>query len=136
LGGQTETFNVQLKTRPILRLLGIHWGQFPERWDVKGLQESIAEDQAKGIKSDAHYIVGVSGMTLVAPASKIMEMLDMPKMEAKRIETERLQGRPASVPKLEARSTHLPHKEDENPSDAEDFSSLLDAAVNAKPSTG
>lgn len=53
----------KLHTRNSLKLLGIHWGQFPEQW------EAIAEDGRKS------RVRGVSGMTCVAPAWSIAGML-------------------------------------------------------------
>jgi hypothetical protein len=83
----TDTFPVQITMRPVLRLLGIHWGQFPERWDLKNLEEATRPDDTASANN--HYIDGVSGMTLVAPASKIMDLLEMPMIDEKRMEAEK-----------------------------------------------
>lgn len=58
-----------------VRLVGIHWGQFKERWEVYTKQP----DRPGTISSEA-YIEGLSGMTCVVPASDIVKLLDEPRL--------------------------------------------------------
>lgn len=66
-------------------LLGIHWGQFPEIWQIHD-GPGVAPDHAGEIslKADAKYVSGLSGMTCVAPAQAINDLLDHPKFRAGR----------------------------------------------------
>lgn len=63
-----------------LSLLGIHWGQFPEIWEVTSEGSLKDEASASGVKepllTDGRYIKGLSGMTCVLPAWSILEVLD------------------------------------------------------------
>ena len=66
--------STQIMPETMFKLLGIHCSQFPEKWkDQKGLE-----------------IDGVSGMTCVAPASKILEALMSPKFVTERKVIEQL----------------------------------------------
>jgi hypothetical protein len=64
-----------------LVLLGVHWGQFPERWEVSALEDG-AETQESWQTGDRAYVKGLSGMTCVAPAWAILELLDTPAIKA------------------------------------------------------
>ena len=67
-----------------LFLLGIHWGQFPEEWEIV-LREKLTEVMRQNLITDGNYIRGVSGMTCVIPAQKILDLLDIPKYRNERI---------------------------------------------------
>ena len=56
-------------------LLGIHWGQFPEYWEVTTKKDREKAADA-GLITEGQYIKGVSGMTCVCPAWQILELLD------------------------------------------------------------
>ncbi len=68
-----------------LALLGIHWGQFPELWEVTGSGE-LSETARQGLITEGKYIKGMSGMTCVIPAYKILELLNTKKLKDKRME--------------------------------------------------
>jgi hypothetical protein len=73
-----------------LFLLGIHWGQFPEMWEIKDKPRKAAEDAGEvSLDADAKYVSGLSGMTCVAPASAIVDLLNHPKLIAQREALER-----------------------------------------------
>lgn len=76
-----------------LSLLGIHWGQFPERWEVTE-NGSLRTETTEDLISGKRYIEGLSGMTCVLPAWAIEEVLNMPKfvdlMKVANIEADRL----------------------------------------------
>lgn len=63
----------------LLKLLGIHWGQFPERWDIGDATDASFITKGK-------YVKGLSGMTCVCPAEAILETLQMPALVAMRKE--------------------------------------------------
>jgi hypothetical protein len=111
-----------------LKFLGIHWGQFPEKWEI----ETGVKNTAQGVtySEDEKYIKGLSGMTMAVPAWAIKEFLDMPQfrdgreMALAKIKRERGIG---SFPMAESLPT--PKDADANPSHKEDFSRLLSAAA-------
>lgn len=61
----------------LMKLLGIHWGQFPELWEISGGNKSKQENEEGGelLIEDGKYIKGLSGMTCVVPAFDIHELL-------------------------------------------------------------
>jgi len=59
----------------LLCLLGIHWGQFPEKLKIKREIGRLSEEVSTEGES-YEYIVGMSGMTLVIPAWRITELLN------------------------------------------------------------
>jgi hypothetical protein len=68
----------------VFALLGIHWGQFPEEWEVTDHGEVIQGRSRDDLLSGKRYIRGLSGMTCVLPAWRIKEVLDMPKLKDER----------------------------------------------------
>lgn len=62
----------------VLKLLGVHWGQFREKWD-------IVEDAGT---PSGKYVRGFSGMTMVCPATAITEALGLPALVAQRARVE------------------------------------------------
>lgn len=91
--------------RQMLMLLGIHFAQFPEEWEVRaGLTKMEAKPRVPLIR-DGAYIKGLSGMTCVLPAWSIREVLDLPLLKQAREagemqETER-RAREGSPPEAE-----------------------------------
>ncbi len=60
-------------------LLGIHWGQFPEYWEISnGISNS--ESEAHSLVTDGQLVKGLSGMTCVAPAWGITEVINRTKI--------------------------------------------------------
>lgn len=69
--------------KPLLYLLGIHWGQFPEKWSLR-IGAALVEDEAHSllqVPSGDQHIEGFSGMSVVHPASEIMKVLNMPPLK-------------------------------------------------------
>ncbi len=63
-----------------VKLLGIHWGQFPEQWQIEK-----GDARAEGaLVREGEYVNGLSGMTLVIPAAEILKLLKTPKLEEMR----------------------------------------------------
>ncbi|MGH6955654.1 MAG: hypothetical protein ACREEW_03195 [Caulobacteraceae bacterium] len=80
---QLDKFSGKLRANNLFMLLGIHWGQFPEAWEIKsGRPRSSAE--AHLLEADDRYVRGMSGMTCVIPAWHILEVLEMPKLKGPR----------------------------------------------------
>lgn len=61
-------------------LLGIHWGQFPEDWEIEKGAKPKSKHEAKSLIVEGQYVKGLSGMTCVLPAWSILEVLRMPKL--------------------------------------------------------
>jgi hypothetical protein len=94
----------QVSDRSSLKFLGIHWGQFPEYWDlindkpgaIASLSQRIRRffagptPSANRLSLDAGFVKGVSGMTLVLPAWNIIEVLNLPKLRDQRTREEQL----------------------------------------------
>ena len=70
-----------------LFFLGIHWGQFPERWEIKEGMKFPAE--ATAVSTDGQFIRGMSGMSLVDPSWEVRELLNYPHFQAARDESEK-----------------------------------------------
>ncbi len=68
-------------------LLGVHCGQFPERWEMTpqgGLKNAIPSAEDRSLYTHENYIKGLSGMTTVVPAWNISEVLNLPKFKEQR----------------------------------------------------
>ncbi len=125
--GRIRGRNGRIQTRRFLRLLGIHWGQFPEEWELK--DKKRLKESRKDLIVDGAYVDGLSGMTCVIPAWQIMEILELPKLKSLRepvidaaIDAHRFAPKP-----------ELANPPDDNPRHKEDFTSLLNAAAKTKP---
>jgi hypothetical protein len=132
--GELRASRGRIKSHNVMRLLGILWGQFPERWELKNLTD-LAQSRRSGLITDGAYVRGMSGMSCVIPAWQILEVLDMPELEERRATKSRTKGiipsDDLSVPDAQAIS-----EADQNPSHKEDFTSLLNAAAKTKPQGG
>lgn len=130
--GKGENKALLLSGVNLLMLLGIHFAQFPEKWEIIKLQENkgISDDEARSpLIIDGDYVKGLSGMTCVLPAWTIKEVLKMPMLQIRRavgriVEIQK-QIKEAKIPEAES----APPTKGENPQHKEDFNSLLDAAV-------
>lgn len=125
LGNNFAVGDIDLGDRFLL-LLGIHWGQFPEYWEIKDRKDVPNTFRREALVTEGNYVEGLSGMTCVAPAWKLMELLEIDKLKKRRaiIEQkflEKLKDEPPA-PKAESASP-------ENPQHKEDFNRLLGAAV-------
>jgi hypothetical protein len=67
----------RLRFSNLFQLLGLHWGQFPEKWELRDKPKLIQESR-RDLIVEGGYVEGMSGMTCVIPAWQIMEVLDMP----------------------------------------------------------
>ena len=65
----------------ILGLLGIHFAQFPELWEISsGINKVRAPASSVPLIVEGAYVKGLSGMSCVLPAWCILEVLDSPKL--------------------------------------------------------
>lgn len=74
----------------LMKLLGIHWGQFPEQWELSGRgasPESSDPAEAKLI-IEGQYVSGLSGMTCVVPSWDILNTLADPRLVERRSRVE------------------------------------------------
>jgi hypothetical protein len=123
----------------MLKLLGIHFAQFPESWELhyegNGSKTTKSKRKRTHLITDGAYVEGMSGMTCVIPAWKILEVLNLDKFKEQRrvAELERKQKRrKSSNPKPESSGDKSSVA---NPMHQEDFSRLLNvAAQKPKPS--
>jgi hypothetical protein len=68
-----------------LALLGIHFAQFPEKWElVRGFVDSVTETFSVPLIRDGEYVKGLSGMTCVLPSWYILEVLNLPHLKQAR----------------------------------------------------
>jgi hypothetical protein len=65
-------------------LLGIHFAQFPEMWEVTSTGKLRHEVSSEPLLTDGKFIRGLSGMTCVLPAWSIREVLDLPQLRQMR----------------------------------------------------
>jgi hypothetical protein len=92
-----------------LRLLGIHWGQFPEEWELRK-RDSIDESRRKNLILEGAYVEGMSGMTCVIPAWNLLEVLHLPKFNKMQGDAVRRAGKPR-----EPKGESAPPASDANP---------------------
>lgn len=113
----------------LLALLGIHYSQFPEAWEIVERQKRPETEGQTPLIVEGKYVKGLSGMTCVLPAWRIREVLDLPplktlraKIDAHWAEKFRQEGFP---PEMEAAG---PPATDENSTHQEDFTAAKNAA--------
>jgi len=76
------------KHRNFFKLLGIHFAQFPEMWEVTSIGKLRHEVSNEPLLTDGKYIRGLSGMTCVLPAWNIHDVLYMKQLQEDRAEKE------------------------------------------------
>ena len=125
MSGRIRGSRGRIKPRHMFKFLGIHWGQFPEAWELKNGKKS--KESRKGLIVDGAYVTGLSGMTCVIPSWQIMEVLDMPKLKGPRdaVFAAVKEGRAA----LSRPVAEFAKRSDKNPNHREDFTALLNEAV-------
>ena len=77
----TANLNIEKKSH-FMKVLGLHWGQFPEAWEIESGKTLSVEGAS--ISGDAKYVKGMSGMTLAIPSWDILKYLEMPKFQQER----------------------------------------------------
>jgi hypothetical protein len=73
-----------MRAHHVMRLLGIHWGQFPERWELRESEGGQDIPSHASLVTEGRYVEGMSGMTCVCPGSAIRQLLDDHQMEQRR----------------------------------------------------
>ena len=121
----------RLQVSTSFNFLGIHWGQFPEEWEINS-KKPLAKSEAKrkALLVEDAYIEGMSGMTCVIPAWEILEVLNMPKLKKRRDEVDAADRR--KLPRSPKPESASPPAKDENPKHREDFNSLLRKAAESE----
>ena len=66
-----------------LHLLGMHYGQFPEKWTFT-LKEKPGMEGHEGLMVKEGSVDGLSGMTIVIPAQRILDLLNSERIEKAR----------------------------------------------------
>lgn len=119
--------NAEMWVGHMMYFLGVHWGQFPEDWELSNRAKAEEAKRDPSLITEGKYVRGMSGMTCVLPPDAIMEALEMPELRKQLADREKqiLQQEPKGAPTAE--STGL--TPDENPQHREDFTRLLDAAA-------
>jgi hypothetical protein len=111
-----------------LALLGIHFSQFIELWEIGREQMPKTEGLVPLIRT-GQYVKGLSGMTCVLPAWAIWDVLNMPKLKKEREEADaRVMKQLISEGKMPPISESAPIP-DGNQDHREDFTALLNAAA-------
>ena len=91
-----------------LWLLGIHWGQFPEKWELnsRGKLRYTDRESHSSLPLGERDIEGLSGMTCVLPAWSILEVLNMPELKVMRdTENAKLVAELGDIPVAEGTAT-------------------------------
>jgi hypothetical protein len=90
-----RTPNIGLAYRPIATtsqqmflLLGIHFAQFPELWEVTSDGKLRHEATQEPLLTEGKFIKGLSGMTCALPAWSIVDVLNMRALRKMRTEVE------------------------------------------------
>lgn len=76
LDGAGRRIELKIEAKVVLYLLGIHWMQFPEPWKLESMNDPYVESNESIPNMESKYVKGMSGMTGVAPAWKIMEVIN------------------------------------------------------------
>jgi hypothetical protein len=138
-----ERLSGHIVSQQMFQLLGIHWGQFPEKWELRD-KSKLAESR-RDLIVEGGYVEGMSGMTCVIPAWHIIEVLQLPVLQKlRRPEIDRAeQSRRAGMkkvekifskePKAESVEKSVPLANDANPNHREDFTRLLGEAARKPP---
>jgi hypothetical protein len=64
-----------------VKMLGIHWGQFPEKWKVTAIGKVKPSSQPRRFIGETE-IEGLSGMTCAIPSWALLELLNDPRAQA------------------------------------------------------
>ena len=73
-GGNID--NAEMWIGHTMMFLGLHWGQFPEKWELRELKKESAKSAAEAsLITDGKYVEGMSGMTCVIPSDDILKTL-------------------------------------------------------------
>ena len=91
-GSHLSTSEAVMMNWHYLKLLGVHWGQFPDFMEMDhrppsdktvGSMAALTEGASKA------YVIGLSGMTCVVPAAALLDLLDDPRLVEMREHVER-----------------------------------------------
>jgi len=120
-----------------LALLGIHFAQFPEQWEI-GREAAPATQSSVPLVKTGQYVKGLSGMTCVLPAWYIWEVLNLPELKRQREEADariraEMIAKGEMPPEAEGASAPTVEESEENPQHLKDFRRLVDVAARKRP---
>ena len=126
----------------LIKLLGIHWGQFPEKWEIREAEmtrkgtATIKSAEGAALIKDGHYVKGLSGMSCVCPAWAILEVLQMIRLKASRAvaeaELDQQMVSKGLPPEGDAAKKLTPPTKADNDAHKEDFNRLLASVTQGK----
>jgi hypothetical protein len=127
---------LDLRVSHLLIPLGIHIGQFPEIWKIKGRKVEAIPAEGAELNATEQHIEGLSGMTCVVPMQEVRKLLDLPKLKALIEKQEEILAKEtaAAAPAPEAAATEPPAIEGDE-QHKERFRALPDEA-HGKPKQG
>lgn len=127
----------------MMKCLGMHWGQFPELWELKDGRDKpgVKSPESASLITTGRYVEGLSGMTCVIPAQDILDMfLNNPELKAMRDAREEQAARQLSDlgkgPKAEGvlpDQQPAPPVDDGGSNHRARFTALLTAAAKKRP---
>lgn len=118
----------------LLVLLGVHFAQFPEQWEIESGTAKTKKESGESLITEGKYVKGLSGMTCVLPSWTIMEVIDMPELKKIRdhsdaVWAEKLKESGLPPDAEVVFNPNITKIEDLNPNQREDFNRLLAEAV-------
>ena len=123
--------NAEMWVGHMMYFLGLHWGQFPEQWELGDKKTPEEAKRGSSLITEGKYVKGMSGMTCVLPPDAILEALDMAELKKQLAEREKVilrqEGKGAPI------AESSPPATDENPTHREDFKRLVDVAARKRP---
>ena len=72
-----------------VKLLGMHWGQFPEKWEIINQHSSSGIMPQANLMANGNFIEGLSGMALAVPAWTILDLLEEANLKSMRSAAEK-----------------------------------------------
>lgn len=83
LGGLSRLeIEIRLDKAPHVQLVGMHWGQFAERWELE--RREVRDIEKESYVTTGAFVNGFSGMTCVLPSWHLMEVINLPRLKEMR----------------------------------------------------
>jgi hypothetical protein len=114
-GSDLTNMNGSMSIGPsVIKLLGIHWGQFPEMWEIA---EGVGKKKAaqESLITEGKYVKGLSGMTCVLPAKEIQRMLDIDEIRKVREQHEQMLMRQKNLGDTPSVESYITDSENQSP---------------------
>jgi len=75
-----DTHGATMEVGTHFYFLGMLWGQFPERWELRN-KSDMAEGRQRHLVTSGAYVDGMSGMTCVVPSWDTEKVLKLPRLQ-------------------------------------------------------